>query len=64
MACTYFKDGDLAERLHLQVSLRFVLTRGPVEADKLEGDLLLNEDNRYTLSAGGGADAVEFQDHS
>ena len=63
MACTYLKDGNLAERLHLHESFSFVLTLGQVDVDKLEGDFLLNENSRYTLSAGGDVGAVEFQDH-
>jgi len=60
MTCTYLKDGDLAERLHLHESFSFVLTLGPVDVDKLEGDFLLNENSRYTLSAGGDGDTVKF----
>ena len=60
MTCTNLKDGDLAERLHLHESFTFVLTLGPVDGDKLEGDFLLNENSRYTLSAGREVDAVEF----
>ena len=63
MACTYLEDGDLAERLHFHESFSFVLSLGHVDIDKLEGDFLLNENSRYTLSAGGGGVAVEFQDH-
>src|SRR6266576_1463217 len=63
MACTYLKDGDLSERLHLHESFSFVLTLGHVNVDKLEGDFLLNENSRYTLSAGGDCEAVEFQNH-
>ena len=57
-ACTYLKDGDLTERLHLHESFSFVLALGHVDGDKLEGDFLLNENGRYTLSAGGEMEAV------
>jgi len=57
------KDGDLAEGLKLHESFRFVFTLGHVDVDKLEGDFFLNENSRYTLSAGGDGEAVEFQDH-
>ena len=40
-----------------------MLALGKIDGDELEGDLLLLEDSRDTLGAGGLRIAVESQDH-
>lgn len=58
-----YEVGDLAEWLFCDEFGSLVLALRKIDGDELEGDLLLLEDGRNTLGAGGLRVAVEGQDH-